>query len=126
MVFLEIILSYLSLVVPLLLSIAYFTLYERHILAALQRRQGPNVVGFYGIFQPLADGLKLFVKESILPKSANAFIFLFSPIFTFGLAIAGWIVFPLGEGARLADFRLGVLYIFALSSLSVHSVIIAG
>jgi len=121
-----IILSFISLIIPLLLAIAYFTLYERHILASLQRRQGPNVVGFYGFFQPLADGLKLFLKESILPKSANKFLFIFSPIFTFGLAIAGWVVFPIGEGARLADFRLGLLYIFALSSLSVHSVIMAG
>jgi len=89
MLILEIVLSYLCLVVPLLVAIAYFTLYERHILAALQRRQGPNIVGFYGLFQPLADGLKLFVKESILPKSANTFIFLVSPVFTFGLAITG-------------------------------------
>jgi len=89
MFFIEIILAYLALVVPLLLAIAYFTLYERHILAALQRRQGPNIVGFYGLFQPIADGLKLFVKESIIPKSANIFIFILSPIFTFGLAIAG-------------------------------------
>jgi len=126
MFILEIVLSYIALIVPLLLAIAYFTLYERHILAALQRRQGPNVVGFYGILQPLADGLKLFLKESILPKSANVFLFLLSPVFTFGLARAGWRVFPVGEGARLADFRLGILYIFALSSLSVHSVIRAG
>ena len=82
-------LVYLSLVVPLLLAVAYFTLYERHILAALQRRQGPNIVGFYGLFQPLADGLKLFLKESILPKSANTFLFIISPVFTFALAIAG-------------------------------------
>ena len=89
MYMLELILSYLALVVPLLLAVAYFTLFERHTLAALQRRQGPNVVGFYGLFQALADGLKLFVKESIFPKSANTFIFLLSPIFTFGLAITG-------------------------------------
>jgi len=89
MLIFEIVLSYLCLVVPLLVAIAYFTLYERHILAALQRRQGPNIVGFYGLFQPLADGLKLFVKESILPKSANTFIFLLAPVFTFGLAITG-------------------------------------
>lgn len=126
MFFLEIILAYLALVVPLLLAIAFFTLYERHILAALQRRQGPNIVGFYGLLQPIADGLKLFVKESIRPKSANTFIFLLSPIFTFGLAIAGWVVLPVGEGSMLVDFRLGLLYIFALSSLSVHSVIMAG
>lgn len=126
MFFIKTLISYLALVVPLLIAVAYFTLYERHILAALQRRQGPNIVGFYGLFQPLADGLKLFLKESILPKSANAFIFILSPVFTFALAIAGWRVFPVGDGARIADFRLGLLYIFALSSLSVHSVIRAG
>ncbi len=89
MFILQTILSYLALVVPLLLAIAYITIYERHILAALQRRQGPNVVGFYGLFQPLADGLKLFLKESILPKSANSFLFRLSPVFAFGLARAG-------------------------------------
>jgi len=75
MFFLEILFTYLSLVLPLLLAVAFFTLYERTILASLQRRQGPNVVGFYGLFQALADGLKLFVKESIIPQSANSFIF---------------------------------------------------
>lgn len=124
--FLEILISYLALVVPLLVAVAFFTLYERHILAATQRRQGPNVVGFYGMFQALADGLKLFIKESIRPKSANAYIFLLSPVFTFALALAGWAVFPMNEGSRLADFRLGALYVFAISSLSVHSVIRAG
>ncbi len=89
MLFLQIIVSFIALIVPLLLAIAYFTLYERHILAALQRRQGPNIVGFFGLFQPLADGLKLFIKESILPNSANTFLFLLSPVFTFGRARAG-------------------------------------
>lgn len=85
----EIILSFLALLVPLLVAIAYFTLFERHVLAVVQRRQGPNVVGFYGLLQPLADGLKLFLKESIMPKSSNSIIFFFAPIFTFGLAVAG-------------------------------------
>ncbi len=89
MFFIQTIIYYLMLIVPLLLAIAYFTLYERHFLAALQRRQGPNITGFYGLFQPLADGLKLFVKESILPKSANTFLFFLAPVFTFGLARAG-------------------------------------
>ncbi len=84
----EKLLSFVALIIPLLLAIAYFTLFERQVLAALQRRQGPNIVGFYGLLQPIADGLKLLLKESILPKSANTLIFVFSPIFTFGLALA--------------------------------------
>lgn len=123
---LKTLLSFVALILPLLLAIAFFTLYERHILAALQRRQGPNVVGFYGLFQPIADGRKLFLKESILPKSANPLIFILAPVITFGLARAGWVVIPVTEGSRLVDFRLGLLYIFALSSLGVHSVIRAG
>ena len=87
--FLEIILAYLALVVPLLVAVAFFTVSERHVLAATQRRQGPNIVGFYGRFKALADGLKLFIKESIRPKSANVYIFLLSPVFTFALALAG-------------------------------------
>ena len=122
----EKLLSFVALIIPLLLAIAYFTLFERQVLAALQRRQGPNIVGFYGLLQPIADGLKLLLKESILPKSANTLIFVFSPIFTFGLAMAGWVVIPVGEGQVLCDFRLGLLYVFALSSLGVHSVIMAG
>ena len=88
MFILQTLVSYLAAIIPLLLAIAFFTLYERQILAALQRRQGPGVVGFYGIFQPLADGLKLFIKESILPKSANPLLFSLSPVVAFGLAIA--------------------------------------
>lgn len=117
---------YFAIVLPLLLAIAFFTVFERHVLAALQRRQGPNVVGFYGVFQALADGLKLLLKESILPKSANIFIFSVSPIVTFGLATAAWAVIPASDSSRISDFRLGLLYIFAISSLSVHSIIRAG
>jgi len=124
--YIEKILSFLALILPLLLAIAFFTLYERQILAALQRRQGPNIVGFFGLLQPIADGLKLLLKESIIPKSSNGLIFIFAPIFTFGLALAGWIVIPFGEGALLSDFRLSLLYIFMLSSLGVHTVIMAG
>lgn len=124
--FVEKIVTFVALIVPLLLAIAFFTLYERHILAALQRRQGPNIVGFYGIFQPIADGLKLLMKESILPKSSNVIIFIFAPIFTFGIAMSGWIVIPVDQGKMLCDFHLGLLYIFALSSLGVHGIIMAG
>lgn len=123
---LEVVLSFIALILPLLLAVAFFTLYERQLLAALQRRQGPNIVGFYGLFQPIADGLKLLLKESILPTRANLLIFILSPVFTFGLALAGWIVIPAGEGETLCDFHLGTLYTFALSSLGVHTVIMAG
>jgi NADH-quinone oxidoreductase subunit H len=124
--FLEVVLSFVALILPLLLAVAFFTLYERQLLAALQRRQGPNIVGFYGLFQPIADGLKLLLKESILPTRANLLIFILSPVFTFGLALAGWTVIPAGEGETLCDFHLGTLYTFALSSLGVHTVIMAG
>ena len=87
--FLEVSLSFVALILPLLLAVAYFTLYERQLLAALKRRQGPNIIGFYGLLQPIADGLKLLLKESILPKRANFLIFILSPVFTFGLAMAG-------------------------------------
>jgi NADH-quinone oxidoreductase subunit H len=124
--FLEVILSFVALILPLLLAVAFFTLYERQLLAALQRRQGPNIVGFYGLFQPIADGLKLLLKESIIPTRANLLIFLLSPVFSFGLALAGWAVIPTGEGQTLCDFQLGTLYTFALSSLGVHTIIMAG
>jgi len=86
---LKTILYFFSLILPLLISVAYFTLIERQILAAIQRRQGPNIVGFFGLFQALADGLKLFLKETILPKSSNMIIFIFAPVFTFALALSG-------------------------------------
>jgi NADH-quinone oxidoreductase subunit H len=86
---LEIIILFIVMILPLLLAIAFFTVLERQLMAAIQRRQGPNIIGFYGIFQAITDGLKLLVKESILPKSANILIFIFSPVFTFGLAMAG-------------------------------------
>lgn len=120
------IISMLSMIVPLLLSVAFFTLYERHVLAAVQRRQGPNIVGFFGILQPIADGLKLFLKESILPKSSDVVIFIFAPIFAFGLAVSGWSVLSIAPGSAMADFNLGLLFIFAMSSLGVHSIIMAG
>ena len=87
--YIKTIVYFLSLVLPLLIAVAYFTLIERQVLAAIQRRQGPNVVGFYGLLQPLADGLKLFLKETILPKSSNIIIFILAPVFTFALALLG-------------------------------------
>jgi len=124
--YLKNLLYFLSLILPLLIAVAYFTLIERQILAAVQRRQGPNVVGFFGLLQPLADGLKLFLKETILPKSSNIIIFVLAPVFTFALALSGWVVVPFGDGFALSNLNVGLLYIFAISSLSVHSVIMAG
>jgi len=123
---LKILAYFLSLIIPLLISVAYFTLIERQILAGIQRRQGPNIVGFYGLLQPLADGLKLLLKETILPKSSNMIIFILAPVFTFALSLIGWAVIPFGSGYALADINIGLLYVFAVSSLAVHSVIMAG
>jgi len=79
---------FISLILPLLIAVAYFTLIERQVLAAIQRRQGPNIIGFFGLLQPLTDGLKLFLKETILPKSSNIIIFILAPVFTFALALS--------------------------------------
>ena len=124
--FFKIILYFLSLILPLLIAVAYFTLIERQVLAAIQRRQGPNIIGFFGLLQAIADGLKLFLKETVLPKSSNLIIFIFAPVFTFALSLAGWAVIPFGNGFALSNLNIGLLYIFAISSLSVHSVIMAG
>jgi NADH-quinone oxidoreductase subunit H len=115
-----------AIVVPLLVAVAYLTLAERKVIAAMQLRQGPMTVGPYGLLQPLADGLKLFVKETVIPASANKVVFLLAPMITFILALIGWAVIPFGEGLVLADLNVGVLYIFAISGLSVYGIIMAG
>src|SRR5271156_6089163 len=88
--------KFLLIILPVLLSVAYLTLLERKILASIQRRRGPSLIGFFGLLQPLADGLKLFLKESILPMKANILIFIFSPVLTFFLSLLGWAIIPLG------------------------------
>ena len=122
----QIIIPYLLVIICILISVAFITVFERQVLGAVQRRQGPNLVGFYGLFQALADGLKLLLKESIAPKSSDFWIFSFAPIFTFTLALSGWIVIPFGNGMAFTDFTFGLLFLFALSSFGVHSVIMAG
>jgi NADH-quinone oxidoreductase subunit H len=119
-------LKILSIVVPLLISVAYFTIAERKIMGAIQRRRGPNVVGFIGLMQPLADGLKLFVKETTLPTNANTGIFLFAPSLTFILSLMGWAVIPLAKGVVISDLNLGIMYLLAVSSLNVYGILFAG
>merc|ERR1711920_1212953 len=105
--FIYILIKLITIVIPLLISVAYFTLVERKIMGSIQRRKGPNVIGFLGLLQPLADGLKLFVKETILPSNANLLLFTLAPIMTFLLSLISWAVIP-------------------FSSLSVYGIILAG
>ena len=122
----SILLKIISIVIPLLISVAYFTIAERKLMGIIQRRKGPNVIGFIGLLQPLADGLKLFAKETILPSNSNIVVFLFAPALTFILSIIGWSVIPLSEEVVLSDLNVGILYLFSISALSVYGIILAG
>ena len=122
----NVIIKILIIIIPLLISVAYFTLAERKIMGSVQRRKGPNVVGFLGLLQALADGLKLFVKETILPSSSNIIIFILAPFLSFFLSLISWSVIPFSEKAVLVDLNFGVIYLFAVSSLSVFGIIMAG
>jgi NADH-quinone oxidoreductase subunit H len=119
-------LKILIVVVPLLISVAYFTLAERKILGAIQRRRGPNVVGVFGLLQPLSDGFKLLVKETVLPSSSNKLIFVLSPIITFLISLLGWAVIPYDKYSFLAELNTGMMYLFAVSSLGVYGIIMSG
>ena len=110
----------------LLLGVAYLTYVERKIIAAMQLRKGPEVVGPFGLFQPIADGLKLLHKESILPTHARTFWFLLAPLLTFVVALSAWAVIPIDAGRLFADVNLGVLYLLALSSFGVYGILMAG
>ena len=126
MILVLITLKFLAIVIPLLISVAYFTIAERKLMGSIQRRRGPNVIGFLGLLQPLADGLKLFVKETIFPSNSDFKMFLFAPIISFVLSLIGWAVIPLAETVVISDLNLGVLYLFSISSLSVYGLIMAG
>ena len=112
--------------VSLLISIAYLTLAERKVLGYIQCRKGANVVGVYGLLQPLADGLKLFTKEIIIPNHANALIYIVAPILSLTLALIAWGVIPYGPGVVLSNLGIGVLYLFVVSSISVYAVSMSG
>ena len=109
----------LSIILPVLLSVAFMTIIERKQLAAHQRRVGPNTVGYYGILQPFADALKLILKETVIPSQSNKIIFYLAPVSTLVFSLLGWAVIPFGQGLVLSDLSLGILYTLALSSLGV-------
>ncbi len=121
-----IVLLVLAIVVPLLLAVAYLTLLERRVMGFMQMRWGANVVGPFGLLQPLADGAKLFLKETIIPTGANRVVFVIAPMLTFILAFIAWAVIPFDDGLVLSDINVGVLYLFAISSLGVYGIVMAG
>ena len=121
-----IVIKILCLVVPLLIGVAYLTYAERKVIGAMHLRRGPNVVGPYGLLQPIADGMKLFFKETIIPTGANKVVFLVAPMLTFSLALIAWAVIPVGNGLVIANINVGVLYLFAISSLGVYGILMAG
>ncbi len=116
----------LSVILPILLAVAFMTIIERKQLAAHQRRVGPNTVGYYGVLQPFADALKLILKETVIPSQSNKVLFYLAPVSTLVFSLLGWGIIPFGQGLALSDFSLGILYTFALSSLGVYGVLLAG
>ena len=116
----------LAIIVPLLLAVAYLTYAERKVLAAAQLRRGPNVVGPFGLLQPIADGLKLLIKETVIPSGANRVVFVAAPMVTFTLSLVAWAVIPFDNGMVIANINVGILYLFAISSLGVYGIIMAG
>ena len=116
----------LIIIIFILISIAYFTLAERKILGAIHRRKGPNVIGVFGLLQPLADGLKLFLKETILPANADQLIFIIAPVLTFIISLMGWAVIPFSKYSTISELNLGLLYILAISSIGVYGIIMSG
>jgi len=119
-----------AVIVPVILAMAWLTYAERKVIAAVQLRKGPNVVGWFGLLQPIADGVKLIFKETVIPSGANKIVFIIAPLMTFVLALVGWAVIPFGtwDGGKIvvSDINVGVLYLFAISSLGVYGIIMSG
>ncbi len=120
------ILKLVPIVLPIILMVALFTLLERKILASMQRRRGPNVVGLWGVLQPFADAFKLIFKETIIPGLSNILLFIFAPIFTFTLSLLSWSVIPFNYGNVVSDISLGIMFLFSISSLGVYGIIVSG
>lgn len=116
----------LALLVPLLIAVAYLTYAERKVMAAMQMRKGPNIVGPFGLLQPFADALKMLLKETIIPSGANRALFILGPMLTLILALIAWAVIPVNDGWAIADINVGILYLLAISSLGVYGIVIAG
>jgi len=112
--------------VIVMIGVAYLTYWERKILGAMQLRQGPNTVGPFGLMQPFADGLKLMMKETVVPTGANRFVYYLAPFLTFVFALVAWAVIPFSEKLVIANINVGVLYLFAISSLGVYGIVLAG
>lgn len=116
----------LLVVVPALLSVAFVTIAERKTMASMQRRLGPNVVGYYGLLQAFADALKLLLKEYVAPTQANIVLFFLGPIITLIFSLLGYLVVPYGSGLYISDYNLGILYMLAVSSLATYGILLAG
>ena len=116
----------LAMLVPLLVGVAFIVYAERKVLAAIQLRKGPNTVGPFGLLQSFADAIKMLTKETVIPTGANRVLFLLAPVLTFGLALMAWAVIPTNNHWAVADINVGVLYLFAISSLGVYGILIAG
>ncbi len=121
-----IVIKIVAIVAPVMISVAYLTLAERKVIAAMHLRRGPNVVGPFGLLQPIADGVKLFLKETVIPTGSNRGVFVLAPMITFVLALVAWSVIPFDKGMVLADINVGILYLFAISSLGVYGILMAG